>query len=484
VYIIYMFHKAKTEKERQKIFDEYLLGILKRKKVIKTNQKIIDESGFSFDPELENNKVKGAFNNYVDTLVVKNYMIEQLQTRLKISKSLSTQFVNKLNGNQILILSKNLNDFIKYIDDNHNNINDYILLSSFNNLQKNYNITIQQEKNKEVIRDNQQETGEILQESIPADELEEAEEEEAEEETEADKGPVEEPEDPDDDSEINKFVEFLEETVFQIKGVQGYGHARIKKELLGIDLKNGNYDYYSKLTTKEIKDTYFNELLPVIQELDTQKKQKRERILIQETFKISFLNSFPAEIVGKNEKLFTDEIVGTGYGMNTDSPPGGGSLRQETKNNTYINIGKYLVHRNNLLGGKLQVRSPNKNQVYGFKSQNITNNIKDILLKLNKKEPISFKDVDKLNEQEKNQLYTIGKKLHVSELFDIPSTLKSNEDKLKDEFFLLRGSIMAGNNNPELLRKFKIVLLKMKNNKLISLQEYNEVLNILLEIDI
>ena len=484
MYIIYMFHKAKTEKERQKIFDEYLLGILKRKKVIKTNQKIIDESGFSFDPELENNKVKGAFNNYVDTLVVKNYMIEQLQTRLKISKSLSTQFVNKLNGNQILILSKNLNDFIKYIDDNHNNINDYILLSSFNNLQKNYNITIQQEKNKEVIRDNQQETGEILQESIPADELEEAEEEEAEEETEADKGPVEEPEDPDDDSEINKFVEFLEETVFKIKGVQGYGHARIKKELLGIDLKNGNYDYYSKLTTKEISDTYFNELLPVIQELDTQKKQKRERILIQETFKISFLNSFPAEIVGKNEKLFTDEIVGTGYGMNTDSPPGGGSLRQETKNNTYINIGKYLVHRNNLLGGKLQVRSPNKNQVYGFKSQNITNNIKDILLKLNKKEPISFKDVDKLNEQEKNQLYTIGKKLHVSELFDIPSTLKSNEDKLKDEFFLLRGSIMAGNNNPELLRKFKIVLLKMKNNKLISLQEYNEVLNILLEIDI
>ena len=72
--------------------------------------------------------------------------------------------------------------------------------------------------------------------------------------------------------------------------------------------------------------------------------------------------------------------------------------------NTYINIGKYLVHKNNLLGGKLQVRSPNKNQVYGFKSQNITNNIKDILLKLNKKEPISFKDVDKLNEQKTNQL--------------------------------------------------------------------------------
>ena len=60
---------------------------------------------------------------------------------------------------------------------------------------------------------------------------------------------------------------------------------------------------------------------------------------------MSFFDSFPDEIISKNKKLFTDEIVGTGYGMS---------------DNTYINICKYLVHINNLLGGKLQVRSPNK----------------------------------------------------------------------------------------------------------------------------
>jgi len=228
---------------------------------------------------------------------------------------------------------------------------------------------------------------------------------------------------------------------------------------------------FDDVKDNKINEIFITELTPIITK-EKESNQRQARISIQEGIRHVFFKSenFPDDIKKKNSGIFKDEIVGTGYGMNTD--------------NTYINIGKYLVHRNNLLGGKLQVRSPNKNQVYGFKSQNITNNIKDILLKLNKKEPISFKDVDKLNEQEKNQLYTIGKKLHVSELFDIPSTLKSNEDKLKDEFFLLRGSIMAGNNNPELLRKFKIVLLKMKNNKLISLQEYNEVLNILLEIDI
>jgi hypothetical protein len=152
-------------------------------------------------------------------------------------------------------------------------------------------------------------------------------------------------------------------------------------------------------------------------------------------------------------------------------------------NDDYIPIGKYKAHNTKLMGGKLQIRSNNNNQVYNLKSQVISTNIRDILLKLNKGETINYKDVDNLTIDEKNQLYTIGKKLHISQLFDIPSTLKSEEEKLVSDFLKLRGSLMAGNNSKELLREFKINILKMKNNKLISLQEYNEVLNILLDMD-
>ena len=457
-----MFHKAKTEKERQKIFDDYLLGILKRKKIIKNNQKLIDESGFSYDPEKDNNQIKGTFNSYVDTLVIKNYMIEQLQSRLKISKSLSTNFINKLNGNEILILSKNLNDFIKYIDENHNNINDYILKSSFNVLQSNYSVAQQQEKNKEIIKDNQQAQGEILQENIPEKELGGAEEVEAEKET---PSPFEE--------EEQKFISFLNKTIFKItgktKGPIKFSAISTKKMLLS-DILNEPPETYR--FSKNINQKYIDVFIPIIE--SQEEEDKRDvRLQLQDQIKNIFFRSvnIPDSIKDLNSKLFDIKIVGTGYGVVNNDP--------------YINIGKYLVHKHHLLGGKLQVRSPvNHNQIHGFKSQNITNNIKNILLKLNKNETISFSDVDKLSETEKNQLYTIGKKLHITELFDIPSTLKSNEDKLKDEFYLLRGSIMAGNNNPDLLRKFKIVLLKMKNNKLITLQEYNEVLNILLEMDI
>ena len=122
-----MFHKASTEAERQKIFDDYILSILKQKQVVKKNKKIIDEQEFSYDPTMDEDKVKGAFNSYVDSLVVKNFLIEQLYTRLKINKNMALNFVNKLDGKQVLILSKVINEFIQDIQDKYVSINDYIL---------------------------------------------------------------------------------------------------------------------------------------------------------------------------------------------------------------------------------------------------------------------------------------------------------------------------------------------------------------------
>ena len=68
-----MFGKSKTEKERQQVFDSYMLSILKEREVIEKNKKIIEEKDFNYDPSINEDKVKGAFNTYVDSLVIKNF---------------------------------------------------------------------------------------------------------------------------------------------------------------------------------------------------------------------------------------------------------------------------------------------------------------------------------------------------------------------------------------------------------------------------
>jgi len=73
--------------------------------------------------------------------------------------------------------------------------------------------------------------------------------------------------------------------------------------------------------------------------------------------------------------------------------------------------------------------------------------------------------------------------MHISSLFEIPSTLKTQEYKMKDKCFKLGGSLMAGNNSPKTFKKIiKMILIKLKNNKMISVSEFNEILNIFLEI--
>ena len=201
-----MFHKATTEVERQKIFDEYFLNLLEKKKNIKRNQKIIDNSMMNFDPLNQDKQAKGVFNSFVDLLVIKNFLIEQLYTRLKLNKNVVQSFVNKLNSNDILIMNKTLNEYIQYIKDNYENVNDYILKNSFNELKKNYNVKELQEKNKEIIKQNQEDMSETLQDNIPEKTLKQggAEEQEGEGDEEP-KGGVEEEKEAEEPEKQDQF---------------------------------------------------------------------------------------------------------------------------------------------------------------------------------------------------------------------------------------------------------------------------------------
>ena len=473
-----MFNKATTEVERQKIFDEYFLNLLKKKKNIKRNQKIIDNSMMKFDPLNQDKQAKGVFNSFVDSLVIKNFLIEQLYTRLKLNKNVVQSFVNKLNSNDILIMNKTVNEYIEYIKDNYQTVNDYILNNSFNELKKIYNVKELQEKNKEIIKQNQEDKGETLKENIPRDTLEEAEDEEAEgdeepkgaEEKEKKVKSKKKKEDREAtilEDEEEKLKAFFQNTTEEIKNLPE------KKQILNYFNQQFGLQNVKLKSNKDINEYFIKTSKKLIDD-EPEEMKEQMRNDIEDAIKTGFFQVKGKAFVNKYKGLFVvqNKISGNGYG----------TLNKKT-DDKYLKLGKYKANKEKLLGGRLQIRSENENQVNNVKSQMITKNIRDILLKINKKEIINYSDVDKLDENEKNHLYNIGKKMHITELFEIPSTLKNQEEKLKDEFFKLRGSIMAGNNSPEILKKFKMILIKMKNNKMISLSEFNEILNIFLEMD-
>jgi hypothetical protein len=484
-----MFHKAKTEAERQKIFDEYFLNLLKKKQNIKRHQKIIDNSSLNFDPINQDKTAKGVFNSFVDSLVIKNFLVEQLYTRLKLNKNVVQSFVNKLNSNDILIMNKTLNEYIQYIKDNYQNANDYILTNSFNELKKNYNVKELQEKNKEIIILNQEETNDTIRDNISGTTLKKAAGVE-EEKGEKGKKAEEEEEDQFHVEVVKDFfknkVETIKTSLYQKKEILKYFNDTFKLPQNTDLKKQKEINEYLIDKSKEIIDTTTPDAKEEVeQEIEDTIKNAFNRLKsvnIKDEFNALFTGQQKRNIKGSAGKVTRINVTGSGMKQRRKMI-GRGLISEEVTDHKYLKLGKYKANKEKLLGGKLQIRSENENQVNNVKSQMISKNIRDILLKINKKEIINYSDVDKLTENEKNELYNIGKKLHITELFEIPSTLKNDEEKLKDEFFKLRGSIMAGNNSPEILKKFKMILIKMKNNKMISLSEFNEILNIFLEMD-
>ena len=70
------------------------------------------------------------------------------------------------------------------------------------------NVLQQQEKNNEIVKQNQAEQGEVLQENIPAEDLEEGEE--------------------------SKMSDFLKRTIFKLEGMQNFNKTDLKKTILGV----------------------------------------------------------------------------------------------------------------------------------------------------------------------------------------------------------------------------------------------------------
>ena len=169
-------------------------------------------------------------------------------------------FVNKLNSNDILIMNKTLNEYIQYIKDNYQTVNDYILKNSFNELKKKYNVKELQEKNKEIIKQNLEEKIDVLRETIPEDTLDKAagsvggaEEEKKEGEAttlgatdkETDEGGTDDVSrlSADDDEEEGATEEikaniFLENTVFKLQGSNTMGVVMIKRKIFGLVVKD------------------------------------------------------------------------------------------------------------------------------------------------------------------------------------------------------------------------------------------------------
>tara|TARA_R110001592_G_scaffold84637_4_gene250139 strand:- start:822 stop:1340 length:519 start_codon:yes stop_codon:yes gene_type:complete len=150
----------------------------------------------------------------------------------------------------------------------------------------------------------------------------------------------------------------------------------------------------------------------------------------------------------------------------------------------YIPFGKYLLSLKQLQKNRFMLRTKARNPVLSFRTIVLTRRTKAIVQNLLRQNPISFEDIDSLNEEEKEQIDTIVSKTDITDRLKIPNTKRSKLEKDLHKFNVLRGSIIAGNDSTELLKDFRLLLLHLTTENYISKKECNEVLMEMLRLNI
>lgn len=176
----------------------------------------------------------------------------------------------------------------------------------------------------------------------------------------------------------------------------------------------------------------------------------------------------------------------TGSGMNNRMS--GKGLKKQMKvdmkggmlpNSKYVPFGNYLINQQGLEDGILQIKRHSGQFITDIKTKRISNNLTNVFKKITGGEIPSFNDYEKLDDDEREYLQFVARRSNLLDKLKVPTPKKDKTEQLINQFEIMRGQVLAGNDSKDMLKKFKEIIIEMSERKLIP---RSQVTDLLLEI--
>lgn len=149
----------------------------------------------------------------------------------------------------------------------------------------------------------------------------------------------------------------------------------------------------------------------------------------------------------------------------------------------FVKFGKYLINNHKLMNEDvLALKRPSGGNISEFPSQRISKPLSHVIRKMVGGEIPTFNELEKLSEPERIYLHKITKKANIMDKFSIPTPTKDQDEKDIHKFEVMKGQILSGNDSKELIRDFKVHLLKLSRNGTLPKKEVAEILEELVEL--
>jgi hypothetical protein len=149
----------------------------------------------------------------------------------------------------------------------------------------------------------------------------------------------------------------------------------------------------------------------------------------------------------------------------------------------YTQFGRYFINKHRLEGeGIVAFRQPSGNTIPNLPTEKVSARLAKVIATLVGKGLPTYEDISALDKAEKEKLCKISKLCKV----DNPAIpkMKSEDRAEEDRFNILRGEIIAGNDNPKIAKEFKVMLMRYVAEGRIPRRQANEILHELLALGV
>jgi len=146
----------------------------------------------------------------------------------------------------------------------------------------------------------------------------------------------------------------------------------------------------------------------------------------------------------------------------------------ETKR--FAPIGRYIINTHRLSKDVIALKRPSGSTLVNFPSEKVSSRLGDVVRLIVGGSIPSYEDFEALDDTERAYLHRIAKESRIIDRLSIPAPNKNELDKEIDDFEKMRGQILAGNDNKDLVKKFKLLLLKLTHKNIIPKTQSREIL--------
>lgn len=143
---------------------------------------------------------------------------------------------------------------------------------------------------------------------------------------------------------------------------------------------------------------------------------------------------------------------------------------------TYVPFGKYAINPSKLSSGVFEMKTLKGGKVNKYPVRKLSPSLTKVMNRIISGRGIDDYDFNEMDLEDQNFLYDLTNDAKINDRIHLPTPKRSKDGEEENRFEILKGQIIAGNDNKDLIKEFKKMLVKFSDDGRIKKAEAREIL--------